>query len=167
MFDRVKRLLGIDSQPSASANPLAIDWVLPGKLAIGRLPFSGDGAILAKANIKVVLSLCAETEGKLPEDIIRDFQCFRVVLPDRFYDTELTVEDLSVAVEIVRENLDKNLPTYVHCLAGIERSPTVCIAYLCKYGKMELWEAANWLKQVHPTSLPNPSGLRAIREFIA
>ena len=167
MFNQVKRLLGIGPKASVSKSSLSIDWVLPGKLAVGRLPRLGEGAILAEANIKVVFSLCSEQEGTLPADITENFQCFRLVLPDRFYDRELTVEDLALAVAIVRENLEKKQPVYVHCLAGIERSPTVCIAYICKYEQMELWEAINWLKQVHPRSLPNPSGLRAIREFIA
>ena len=166
MFNQVKKLLGIESKP-AKAKGLSIDWVLPGKLALGRLPRPGESLSLKQANIKVVLSLCSETEGTLPDDISENFQCFRVVLPDRFYDNELTVEELTEAVNIVRENMEKQLPIYVHCVAAIERSPTVCIAYLCKYHQMELWEAINWLKQVHPISLPHPSAMRALREFIA
>ena len=166
MLNQVKRLLGIEPKSTSPKTELPIDWVLPEKLAVGRLPQAGDGATLLKAKIEFVFSLCAESEGSLPEDITQNFQCLRLVLPDRFYTTELKVEQLAEAVAVVRENMEKSVPTYVHCLAGIERSPTVCIAYLCRYHKMELWEAANWLKQVHPNSLPNPSALRAIREFI-
>lgn len=167
MINQVRRLLGIETKSSSPIKALSIDWVLPGKLAVGRLPQPGDSTALLKANIKFVLTLCAEQEGALPKDITDNFQCLRLVLPDRFYTNEMTVEQLAEAVTVVRQNLEKSMPTYVHCLAGIERSPTVCIAYLCKYEKMELWEAANWLKQVHPNSLPHPAALRAIREFIA
>lgn len=165
MLNQVKKLLGIKSKPS-QVKKLSIDWVLPGKLALGRLPRSGESLTLKEANIKVVLSLCSEAEGTLPDDISQNFQCFRVVLPDRFYETQLTVEELTAAVNIVRDNMEKQLPIYVHCVAAIERSPTVCIAYLCKYHQMELWEAISWLKQVHPISVPHPSAMRAIREFI-
>lgn len=169
MINQVKKLFGIEPKSStntATTNLFSVDWVIPRKLAIGRLPKAGDGAQLLKANIKTVLSLCAEQEGILPEEITQKFQCFRVVLPDRHYTTEMTAEQLAEAVNIVHESVQKNSPIFVHCLAGIERSPTVCIAYLCKYHKMELWEAANWLKQVHSSSLPNDSGLRAIRELL-
>lgn len=165
MFNQFKKILGIEPQSTSSRNPLSIDWVIPGTLAVGRLPHSGDAVELAKANIKVVFSLCSEQEGVLPEDVTRNFKCLRLVLPDRYYTIDLKVEDLAEAVGIVRENIENNLPVYVHCLAGIERSPTVCIAYLCLYQKMELWEAVNWVKQVHPSSLPNNQGLRVIREL--
>lgn len=164
MIGQVKRLLGIKHQ-SPSRQP-AVSWVLPGKLAVGGLPQPGDAAELLKDNVKVVLSLCAESEGTLPDDISENFQCLRLVLPDRYYTTELTAKQLQQAVAIVREYVARGLPIFVHCLAGVERSPTVCIAYLCRYHKLELWEAVNWLKQVHPTSMPNASELRAIREYL-
>lgn len=167
MINQVKKLLGIESKsPPPPRKLFTIDWVIPHKLAIGRLPQLGDGEQLIKANIKAVLSLCAEEEGILPEEITTKFQCFRLVLPDRHYNTKMTAEQLAEAVNIVHQNIENNPPIFVHCLAGIERSPTVCIAYLCKYHKMELWEAANWLKQVHSSSLPDDSALRAIRELL-
>ena len=165
MINQVKKLLGIEPKPTPT-NLFSVDWVIPGKLAIGRLPQPGDEEQLIQANIKTVLSLCAEQEGVLPEKINKNFQCFRLVLPDRHYSTQMTAKQLAEAVNIVHQNIQNNHPIFVHCLAGIERSPTVCIAYLCMYHKMELWEAANWVKQVHSSSLPNDSGLRAIRELL-
>lgn len=162
---QIKQLLGLQRQSPRQPRRV-FDWVIPGKLAISAFPQPGDAAELLRADIKVVFSLCSELEATLPEDICQNFTCLRLVLPDRYYTTELTAAQLAEAVAIVRENMQKDLPIYVHCLAGIERSPTVCIAYLCKYHHMELWEALNWLKQVHPTSQPNDSGLRAIQEFL-
>jgi protein-tyrosine phosphatase len=87
-------------------------------------------------------------------------------LPDRYYTTQLEVPQLAKVVEVVHQSVQNHLPVYVHCLAGIERSPTVCIAYLCLYQNLELWEALNWIKQVHPSTMPNESQLRALREFL-
>ena len=143
----------------------SIDWVIPGKLAVGGLPQSEDIVTLSRANIKVVLSLCAEIEGSLPEVVRRDFNCLRLILPDRYYTTEIEISQLDQAVGIVHQSLQNQLPIYVHCLAGIERSPTVCIAYLCRYQNLELWEALNWVKQAHPSTMPNESQLRVLREF--
>lgn len=143
-----------------------MSWVIPGQLAVGKLPRSEDRTKLVRADIKTVLTLCAEQEGQLPEDIIRSFLCRRFVLPDSHYTTELTIGELNRAVELVRECiLQRQAPVYVHCLAGIERSPTVCVAYLCRYHCLELWEAMNWLKQVHPQTALNESQLRALRDY--
>lgn len=152
---------------SQSSSPLSISWVIPGKLAVGRLPRVGEGAQLASQNIKVVLSLCAEVEGTLPEDIREHFQCLKYCLPDSHYDTEMQVSDLAAAVALVHQTIEQQLPLYIHCLAGMERSPTVCIAYLCRYHHLELWEAVNWLKQVHSRTLPTEAQLRVIREYLA
>ena len=145
----------------------SLSWVIPGKLAVGGIPQAADDHLtLANANIKVVLSLCAEIEGSLPETVTRNFNCLRFILPDRYYTTQVETHQLDKAVEIVHQSVQNQLPIYVHCLAGIERSPTVCIAYLCRYQNLELWEALNWVKQVHPSAMPNESQLRVLREFV-
>jgi hypothetical protein len=159
-------LLGPAKQRSSYQRQTPFNWVIPGKLAVGGIPQAEDHSRLVAANIKVVLSLCAEIEGCLPETITRDFNCLRFVLPDRYYTTQLEVHQLAKAVEIVHHSLHNQLPVYVHCLAGIERSPTVCIAYLCLYQNLELWEALNWVKQVHPSAMPNEAQLRTLREFL-
>lgn len=158
--------LGKPSKRSFYQRQTPFSWVIPGKLAVGGLPQVQDHPRLQAANIKVVLSLCAEIEGCLPEAITRDFNCLRFILPDRYYTTQLEAHQLARAVDIVHQSVQNQLPVYVHCLAGIERSPTVCIAYLCLYQNLELWEALNWIKQVHPSAMPNESQLRTLREFL-
>jgi hypothetical protein len=158
--------LGKPRERSFYQRQTPFSWVIPGKLAVGGLPQVEDHPRLVAAHIQVVLSLCAEIEGCLPEIITRDFNCLRFILPDRYYTTHLEGQQLSQAVEIVHQSVQNQLPVYVHCLAGIERSPTVCIAYLCLYQNLELWEALNWVKQVHPSAMPNESQLRALREFL-
>ncbi|MBD2122310.1 dual specificity protein phosphatase [Trichocoleus sp. FACHB-262] len=159
-------LSGKPRQRSFYQRQTPFSWVIPGRLAVGGLPQAEDHPRLVAANIKVVLSLCAEIEGCLPEKIIQDFNCLRFIVPDRYYTTQLEVHQLAKAVEIVHQSVQNQLPIYVHCLAGIERSPTVCLAYLCLYQNLELWEALNWLKQVHPSTMPNESQLRTLREFL-
>ena len=143
-----------------------ISWVIPGKLAVGGSPCPEDLTWLAKANIKVIFSLCGTSEDPLPEEIAKNFHCMRLVLPDSRYKSDIKPSQLKAAVDVVQHSVQNQLPIYVHCLAGIERSPTVCIAYLCKHYNLEIWEALNWLKQVHPVSMPNESQLRAVQAFI-
>jgi protein-tyrosine phosphatase len=129
-------------------------WIIPSKLAVGPLPTEETQTALLDAGIQSVLTLCAETEGTPPEALRQAVQWNRWMLPDSHYDYPLTVELLKPALEIVRQSILDEKPTYVHCLAGMERSPTVCIAYLCQYEGMQPWEALNWVKQSNPrTSL--------------
>lgn len=162
----LSQLLGAKPKPPANRSRLCISWVIPGKLAVGGSPRPGDSPALARANIKVVFSLCANSEEPLPEDVNRSFRCLRLVLPDSHYKNEIKPTQLAAAVDIIQHSVENKLPIYVHCLAGIERSPTVCIAYLCQHYNLQLWEAVNWLKQVHPYSMPTESQIRAVRKLI-
>jgi protein-tyrosine phosphatase len=143
-----------------------IGWLIPNKLAIGRLPKAGDSTALIQANIAVILSLCAEAEGKLPEDIEQNFRCIRYILPDSNFMFPLQVEQLAYAVELIQQTIENQQPVFVHCLASVERSPTVCIAYLCRYHYFDLWEAINCVRQVRPHALPTDSQFRVIRKFL-
>ncbi|MEB3338797.1 MAG: dual specificity protein phosphatase [Leptolyngbyaceae bacterium] len=157
---------GIKQEPVVCQIKPPMSWVIPGKLAVGRSPRAADGTVLAAANIKVIFSLCANSEKSLPEEFMQLFRCLRLVLPDSHYATEIKVKQLAAAVDIVQHSIESQLPILVHCLAGVERSPTVCIAYLCRHHNLELWEAINWLKRVHPSSMPTESQIRVVREFL-
>ncbi|MBF2079953.1 MAG: dual specificity protein phosphatase family protein [Synechococcales cyanobacterium T60_A2020_003] len=142
------------------------NWVLPGKLAIGSLPEPGDSALLKDAGITAVVSLCAPSEGKLPEDVIQAFRCLRFILPDSSFVLGIQPQDLVTVLEVINEQIQQGEAVYVHCLAGVERSPTVCTAYLCLYEKLELWEAVSQVKKVHPYALPTEDQLRVIRYLL-
>lgn len=146
---------------------LSFDWVIPGKLAVGGLPQPGDSEILERAGIKVVFSLCSPQEGTPPQDVLDRFYCLRLNLPDSRYAAKLQPAQLAKAVTVVQKSMKKRWPIYIHCLAGIERSPTVCIAYLCRYENMEVWEALRFLKQVHPESMPTETQLYVLNEFLS
>lgn len=157
-------LIQIASPDSNAA--LTVSWIIPHKLALGRLPVAGESGILRQLGIQTVLSLCAIAEGELPEEIVNEFHCFRFILPDSSYVLSLQPEHLLQAIALIHEHIQQQSPVYVHCLAGIERSPTVCIAYLCMYEQLELWEALNHVKQAHPIALPSETQLQVIRKLM-
>lgn len=140
--------------------------MIPGKLAVGGLPCPGDELVFSQNGIQAVLSLCASSEGNLPTEFQPNFKCQQLVLPDSHYDYELEVKQIAAAVEWVYQSIQNQMPVYVHCLAGMERSPTICVAYLCRYYNLELWEAINWLKQAHPSSMPTRSQIRVLQDYI-
>jgi atypical dual specificity phosphatase len=154
----------LEQHPSAySVRP---HWILPGKLAIGPLPQMGDSVRLRNAGIGVVLSLCAPSEGTLPEDVTQAFRCLRFILPDSSFVLGMQVRDLERVVQVIHEQIQQGEAVYTHCLAGVERSPTVCTAYLCLHEKLELWEAVGRVKQAHPPALPTEAQLRTIRQLM-
>lgn len=147
--------------------PKSLDWVIPQQVAVGRFPRQEELPWLGRQGIRAILSLCNPTEAVLSQEAQKQFDCQCIPLPDSHQDRLLEPDALKVAVEALATTLAKTGPVYVHCVAGIERSPTVCIAYLCAYHNLELWEALNWLKQVHPRSAPTSEQLQAIRIYLS
>ncbi|OCU02160.1 dual specificity phosphatase 18 L homeolog isoform X1 [Xenopus laevis] len=45
--------------------------------------------------------------------------------------------------------------TLLHCVAGISRSPTLCLAFLMKYHGLSLQAAHDWVKTCRPIIRPN------------
>jgi predicted protein tyrosine phosphatase len=146
------------------ASGVALSWILPGKLATGALPV--NSASLHAQGIKAVLSLCAAEEGPLAADIPLAFRWTRYVLPDSHYSQALRVDQLETAIDILHDYISQGDPVYVHCLGGIERSPLVCMGYLCKYKGMGIPEALQWMKQIHSRTSPTSNQLAILEELL-
>lgn len=109
----------------------------------------------------------AESEGSLPPIPEQfPFSWQRVFLPDSHYTEDICPESLGLAVQAVQAWTQQKLPVYVHCFAGIERSPLVCIAYLCTQHHFELWEALTLVQQKHPRTAIRSSQLQALRSYL-
>ena len=144
----------------------SIDWVLPQQLAVGAFPEAEHLEILHHQGVQSIISLCAPTEAQLAPKAHSLFTCVQFTLPDSRTAAPLTCEDLATAVDLVRQSVMERGMTYVHCLAGVERSPTVCMAYLCRYHHLQLWEALNWLKEIHPRTGVTSEQLRVITDYV-
>lgn len=60
---------------------------------------------------------------------------------------------------------DHRSKVYVHCFAGISRSPTVCIAYLMKEKGMTLEEADRTVRNTRPQVGPNEGFLEQLQKL--
>ena len=139
---------------------------MPNQLAVGRCPQPGEDRFLASAGIQSVLTLCNESEAAIPNEIYQRFHVIRHPLPDSHQAAALTQQGIVTALEIIHSNIVHHRPIYVHCLAGMERSPTICIAYLCLFKGYGVWESLNWLKQIHPRTSPNEVQLSVVQSLI-
>ena len=92
-----------------------------------------------------------------------DIKTVRILIADA-PQSDLGVHFLKVASVIEKEK-NKGGKTLVHCVAGISRSATLCIAYLMKYHEMDLRKAYYHVKEKRPVIHPNPGFFRQLIVF--
>jgi protein-tyrosine phosphatase len=81
-------------------------------------------------------------------------------VPVRDFDTVDLRDKLIGCVRALQELLAANHTVYLHCTAGVERSPSVAIAYLVWCRGMSLEGAASYVLKRHRCS-PDLSAIRA------
>lgn len=141
-----------------------ISWVLCGELAVGPAPrHASHGARLLEEGITGVLSLCSEAEAPPPALPLR-LQQRRLVLPDHRAGRPPRLQELERALVLLAE-LRQQGPVYVHCKAGVERSPLVCLAWLMQRRSLRQLEALDYLMQVHPPTGVLPQQLEVLAQL--
>lgn len=70
-----------------------------------------------------------------------------------------------IADRIEEESHKSNGVTLVHCVAGVSRSASLCLAYLIKYHRMSLKDAYNHVKARRPQIRPNVAFVKQLMEF--
>ena len=139
-----------------------IDWVLRDELAVGQVPTKSNHIeMLIKEKIVSILGLCSEEEGKYPKDINKHFTCKRVVLPDHKYKRDPTIYEINSSINALSDLIVKG-PVFVHCVASIERSPLICMAWLIKNHNLSINQALDYLMEIHPGTNPLPGQLKVL-----
>ena len=157
--------MAVDSNTTHSGQRFRIDWVLINDLAIGPAP-RADRHLqrLKDAGIQAVLSLCSAEEAQPPQGFTDQFQCQRTVLPDHRSPEVLTLHQLKSSLLALSE-LRQQGPVFVHCVAAVERSPLICMAWLVQEQNLTPTEALDYLMQVHPGSNPLPRQLSLLKKI--
>ena len=142
------------------------NWVLTDKLLLGEAPKKKeDITLLKKYKIKSILTLCDEIEFALPNDLRKFFNCQRVVLPDHKVDKTITFEELDLSINLL-SNLLKEGKVYIHCYAGLERSPLICIGYLMINKNLSLTDSLEYLMSVNPGTCPLQKHIDQLEKYI-
>ena len=157
--------MAVDSNTTQSGQRFRIDWVLTNDLAIGPAP-RADRHLqrLKDAGIQAVLSLCSAEEAQPPQGFTDQFQCQRIVLPDHRSPEVLTLHQLNSSLLALSE-LRYLGPVFVHCVAAVERSPLICMAWLVQEHHLSPTEALDYLMQVHPGTNPLPKQLSLLKKI--
>ena len=141
---------------------IKIDWVLNDQLAIGAAPRdNNDLDVLKKCGFVWIFSLCSKEEINVEVNFEDYFSCKRVILPDHKYKEALTIDQLNLAINTLAEIIESG-PVYIHCVAGIERSPLVCMAWLVKNYNLTPTQALDYLMDVHKGTNPLPAQLKLL-----
>lgn len=143
-------------------------WVLPQKLAVGPFPRSPHGiSYLARTGITAILCLTEEKEIKVDRDILNRFVWERVAMPDGARGGIPSLAHFETATAVLARWLDRGHAVYVHCWAGIGRSPSVCAAYLARSQGISAAAAIARVRERHGIACPDPHQIRVIRELLA
>lgn len=148
-----------------SPSRFRIDWVLANELAIGPAPRAERHLDrLEDHGLRAVLSLCSETEAPPPPQLTTRFTCARLVLPDHRAARLPDQDELKAALEALAD-LRSRGPVFVHCVAAMERSPLVCLAWLVSRHGQTPQAALDYLMQVHPGTNPLPGQLKLLDQL--
>ena len=143
-----------------------VDWVLINKLSIGKAPLSKDHLnVLRKEGVSSILSLCSEDEVKLPSDLGLFFNHKRYVLPDHKIGRPPTLNEIDSTLVILSELMKSDKPVFIHCVASVERSPLICMAWLITIHKMNIIDSLEYLMRVHKETNPLPEQIKVLNKL--
>ncbi|XP_044743028.1 dual specificity protein phosphatase 18 [Chrysoperla carnea] len=116
--------------------------------------------ILSRLGVNCVINATSELpDTPLPE-------CDPPVIYLRVPVLDRNETDLTPYFELVADTIDQvrqsNGVTLVHCVAGISRSASLCLAYLMKYNGMTLRNAYRLVKSIRPQIKPNSGFMRQL-----
>ena len=134
-----------------------LDWVLNNELAVGPAPLKESHfEYLANKKIKSILNLCNEKEAPINENFKSLFNFKRFTLPDHKINKQIEIYEIKEIIKII-ESLQSSGAIYIHCFAGVERSPLICMAWLISKHKLSPQRSLDYLMEVHKGSNPLPS----------
>ena len=150
------------------------DQVLP-QVVVGACPETAADIDQLQEEFAVSAVLNLQTDGDLDylniawpglEDHYRRSAIELRRVPVRDFDRDDLRENLPECVRVLGELMDDGHIVYVHCTAGLGRSPSVVAAYLHWVEKWDLGEAVAHVNRCHPAS-PDTQAIRLAGEDLA
>jgi len=139
---------------------LALDWILPGRLAVLACPDKAGLRKLARLGFKVLISL-NETPPLASDVHHAGLRQVWEAFPDGSAPPLNLVERL---VETIRNALEHNEPVAVHCDAGVGRAGTIVACYLvsCGYSPQD---ALEFVRSRRPGAVENEQQELVVRNW--
>lgn len=141
-------------------NFLGVSQLLPSLYLCGASVISPQ--VLTQLGINFVINVAPE----LPDTPLANstnILYLRINIMDSTHaDLAQHFDEVSDMIEEIRLNNGKTL---VHCVAGVSRSASLCLAYLMKYSGMNLKDAFLHIKSVRPQIRPNSGFFQQLRSY--
>lgn len=151
----------------ASALPQPFSWLRTRRLAVGGFPRQPEHwQALEAAGIGQVFSCCDPSEGEWePPD---HWPSGRVALPDHRSSAPPTAAQLQQALDQLEAMLagDQH-PLYLHCWAGMERSPLLAVGLLCRLDNVPFFDALAQVRSLHPRARPITAHLVVLEQLLS
>ena len=137
------------------------DW-LTDNLLIGPAPLGPeDYGVLQRMGISFILSLQEDDElkflGRNPDaefSVAASFGMAVYRVPIRDFSNRSLLRHLDEAVDTLSELLKTGKKVYLHCAKGLNRSPTVAVAFLSRNQGIDIADALDRVTSVH-VCVPN------------
>lgn len=136
---------------SSEGQPLT--WLRTRRLAIGPMPRTpAHWSSLQQQGVQSIFSCCDSEEG--PWQPPQHWRQLRHPLPDHRQPTAMTRELLEDALNAALDLYRAAPPLYLHCWAGMERSPLLAVGLLCKSESLDVFDALAQVRAQHPIAKP-------------
>lgn len=155
----------VQSAEESVAPALIYSWVISGRLAIGPMPFSpAHWQQLEEAGFRSRFSCCYPEEDPLvpPEHWLQA----RVSLPDHRRQEPLRPDRLRLALDQAGQLMQAQPATYLHCMAGMERSPLLAAGLVARERSIDLLAALEVIRLCHPRAKPIYSDLDVLEAVL-
>jgi hypothetical protein len=134
--------------------PLFYSWILTNSLAIGPMPrLTSHWEQLELAGFSTRFSCCYPEEERICP-LPQHWRSVSFALPDHRNQETLSPERLAQALGLAQELLNEHKPVYLHCFAGMERSPLIAVGLTAQERNIDLFAALEWVRRCHPSAIP-------------
>jgi histidinol-phosphate aminotransferase len=139
-----------------------IAWIEPG-FAIGSRPYVLERPAIAASGVEAIVALHAPApdEASAWRRLGVDFDV--VPTPDWVAIPRACFE---AAVETILRRRAAGQTVLLHCLAGVNRAPTVAAAVLCQRDGLSVGDALARVRAARPVAAPTPEQVASLRAYV-
>lgn len=152
----------------APALPQPFSWLRTRRLALGGFPQRTEQwQALEAAGIGQVFSCCDPGEGCWTPP--GHWRSERLALPDHRGSTVVSATQLEEALDRLQAMLTaEDAPAlYLHCWAGMERSPLLAVGLLCRLENLPFFDALAQVRSLHRDARPITAHLVVLEEVLS
>jgi hypothetical protein len=147
--------------------PRPFSWLRTRRLAVGGFPGQPEHwQALEASGIGQVFSCCDPNEAEWQPPA--HWRSAQLTLPDHRSSVPPTAEQLRQALDQLQAMLSgDHAPLYLHCWAGMERSPLLAVGLLCRLEGLPFFDALAQVRSLHPQAKPITAHLVVLEELLS